>query len=258
MRIFALYSIKGGVGKTATSVNLAYLSSFYGMRTILCDLDPQGSSTYYFRIQPARKFGPKKLLKGGAKIERKIRGTDFHNLDLLPSSLSLRNLDIALDAGPRSKRRLRDSLLTLENDYDYMFLDCPPNITIVSENVFRAADYIMIPFIPTTLSLVAFEKLQEFFDKEGLDGDRVHAFFSMAEARKRMHADIMAKMLSEDRRFLRTAIPFLSDIERMGIDRAPVVHSKPYSLAARRYRELWEEIKVTTKINKPDHLWREL
>jgi cellulose biosynthesis protein BcsQ len=256
MRIFALYSIKGGVGKTATSVNLAYLSSFYGMRTILCDLDPQGSSTYYFRIRPAAKFGPKKFLRGGTKIERKIRGTDFHNLDLLPSSLSLRNLDIALDAGPRSKRRLKESLLTLKSDYEYMFLDCPPNITIVSENIFRAADHILVPFIPTTLSLVAFEKLLDFFDEEGLDSGRICAFFSMAEVRKRMHTDIMLKMLSEDRRFLRTAIPFLSDIERMGIERAPVVHSKPYSLAARRYRELWEEIKVKMKMNQTNNYRR--
>jgi cellulose biosynthesis protein BcsQ len=138
-----------------------------------------------------------------------------------------------------------------------MFLDCPPNITIVSENIFRAADHILVPFIPTTLSLVAFEKLLEFFNEEGLDGKHIHAFFSMAEVRKRMHTDIMGKMLSEDGRFLRTAIPFLSDIERMGIDRAPVVHSKPYSLAARRYRELWEEIRVKMKIHKPINFRRQ-
>jgi chromosome partitioning protein len=242
LRIIALYSIKGGVGKTAASVNLAYLSALNGSRTILCDLDPQGSSTYYFRVRPARRFGPKKLIKGGTKMERKIRGTDFDNLDLLPSSMAHRNLDLVLGSVKRSKRRLRKSLHTLDDDYDVMFLDCAPSITLVSENIFRAADLIVVPFVPTTLSLLAYEKLTEFFGDKSLNDSRIRAFFSMAETRKRMHRDLMERMTGVDPRFLRTIIPFLSDIERMGLDREPVVNSKPKSQAARRYCELWDEI----------------
>ena len=77
MKIIALYSIKGGVGKTAACVNLAYLAANGGAPTLLCDLDPQGSSTFYLRIQPKPTYNGRKFLKGGKKIDRAIRGTDF-------------------------------------------------------------------------------------------------------------------------------------------------------------------------------------
>lgn len=242
MKVIAIYSIKGGVGKTAAAVNLSYVASRNGSRTILCDLDPQGSATYYFRIQPARKFGPKKLIAGGGKMTKKIRGTDFYNLDLLPASMSLRNLDLALGGAKRSKRRLSESLHDLDDQYDCMILDCPPGISLVSENIFRAVDFVVVPFIPTTLSLLSYRKLIGFFEEEGLDGSRIRAFFSMTESRKRMHRNIMAQMTANDWRFLNTVIPYMADIERMGLYREPVASAKPHSLATVRYHELWAEI----------------
>lgn len=244
MYVLALYSIKGGVGKTAASVNLAYIAGTEGIRTILCDLDPQGSSTYYFRIRPARKFGPRKLIRGGTGMESKIRGTDYENLDLLPANLSHRNLDIALNSKKRSKRRLKEALRTLDDEYDCMILDCPPNINIVSENIFQTADHILIPFVPTTLSQLAYEKLLDFFAKKGLNGDHIRAFFSMTETRKRLHRTTMSQMPLTDQRFFRTSIPYLSDIEKMGVYREPVVKTKPNSTAAHRYLQLWDEIKT--------------
>ena len=149
MSIFAVYTIKGGVGKTAASVNLAYLSSRQG-RTLLCDMDPQGSASYYFRIRPGSKFSGKKLLKGGHHIEDNIKATDFDGLDMLPADFSYRNIDIALDDCKKSHHRLAKVLRPLEEEYERIFLDCPPNITLLSENIFHAADHILVPVIPTT------------------------------------------------------------------------------------------------------------
>ena len=77
MNILAFYNIKGGVGKTASCVNLAYLAAAGGEPTLLCDLDPQGSASYYFRIRPSAKYSSRKFLKGGKKIAKNIKGTDF-------------------------------------------------------------------------------------------------------------------------------------------------------------------------------------
>ena len=241
MSIIAVYNIKGGVGKTASSVNLSYLSAKQGARTLLCDMDPQGSASYYFRIRPAEKFGTKKLLKGGRHIEENIKGTDFAGLDMLPADFSYRNIDIALDEFKKSQHRLSKILKPLLEDYDRIFLDCPPNITLLSENIFFAADYIVVPAIPTTLSLLSLKQLFAFLDKIGQSRDKLLIFFSMVEKRKKMHLDVMQAM-QKKKNVLRSVIPFSADIERMGIYRQPAAAALPGSVATLAYESLWNEI----------------
>ncbi|MCI5120518.1 MAG: ParA family protein, partial [Candidatus Electrothrix sp. AUS4] len=143
MAIIAVYNIKGGVGKTATSVNLSYMSAHTGKNTLLCDLDPQGSSSYYFRVKAKKKFSAEHFLQGGNQLEESIRGTDYPGLDILPADFSYRNLDITLDHMKKSKKRLKQILDPLAEEYQHIFLDCPPNITLLSENIFSAADIVL-------------------------------------------------------------------------------------------------------------------
>jgi cellulose biosynthesis protein BcsQ len=243
MKIIAIYNIKGGVGKTAAAVNLSYLAATEGTKTLICDLDPQGSASYYFRVKPKIKSGLKPIMKGGKQIDRSIKGTDYYNLDLLPSDFSFRNLDLILDGVKRSRKRLRDSLYSLADQYDYIFLDCPPNITLVSENVFVAADHIIVPVIPTTLSVRTFEKLQKFFNKKKLNTKKILPFFSMVEKRKKMHNQIIDELSQSSAGFLKALIPYSSVIEKMGITQQPVTKTNPAAVAVQGYYLLWEEIK---------------
>jgi cellulose biosynthesis protein BcsQ len=244
MKKIAIYSMKGGVGKTAAAVNLSYLAASEGASTLLCDLDPQGASTYYFRIRASKSFNTNKFIKGGKHIDKNIKGTDFPNLDLLPSKLSYRNLDLALDALKNSKKRLKEIFKEVEYEYDYLFMDCPPGISLVSENVFNAADIILVPMIPTTLSELTYEKLLKFFKKNDKGTSKIHTFFSMVETRKTLHQNTIAKMREEGGNILKGQIPYRSDVEKMGIYREPVPISSPHSESTRAYIELWNEIKT--------------
>lgn len=241
MAIIAIYNIKGGVGKTAASVNLAFLSAQAGKPTLICDMDPQGSTSYYFKRQSKKRFSADALLEGGQKIKNSIKATTYPQLDILPSDFTFRNLDLALDRYKNATRRMSKVLRPLQTDYDHIFLDCPPNITLLSENIFEAADLVLIPFIPTTLSMLSFNKLIAFFKQTGVQRKKLYLFFSMVQRQKTMHVDMMKKFAGKKRVF-KNAIPFLADIEKMGLHQEPVLVTVPTSPASQAYRALWLEL----------------
>lgn len=242
MKTIALYSIKGGVGKTAAAVNLSFLAATASTPTLICDLDPQGASSFYFRITASRKYNSEKFLKGNSKILKNIKATDFAHLDLLPSDLSYRNLDIELSESKKPKKLLSKNLEGLDAEYRYLFFDCPPNLTLLSESVFRAADLILVPVIPTTLSIRTFNQLVEFFDGNGLDSSKIVGFFSMEEKRKSMHREIVEEF-SVNPAMLRQTIPYSSEVEKMGLTRAPLTATHPKTPAAQAYSKLWQEVR---------------
>lgn len=239
--VLATYNIKGGVGKTSAAANLAYLAALGGAHTLLWDLDPQGASTYLFRVKPKVKGGAEKLVRGKRRIDASIKGTDFERLDLLPADFSYRHMDLALDGTKKPTRRLARVLAPVSPEYDYIFLDCPPSISLVSESVFEAADALLVPLIPATLSSRTFDQLRRVVHSNG-HAPQVLGFFSMVDGRKRLHREV-TESLAAAHDVLTTAIPTSSDIERMGVYRTVVDRTAPRRPAARAYRALWREIR---------------
>ncbi|HZU61336.1 MAG TPA: AAA family ATPase [Solirubrobacteraceae bacterium] len=239
--VLATYNIKGGVGKTSAAVNLAYLAALEGASTLLWDLDPQGASTYLFRVKPKVKGGAGRLVRGKRGIDSVIRGTDFERLDLLPADFSYRHMDLALDGTKKPTRRLARVLTPVADEYEYIFLDCPPSISLLSESVFEAADALLVPLIPATLSSRTLDQLRHVVQASS-HAPHVLGFFSMVDGRKRLHREVMDGFAAAQD-VLSTAIPTASDVERMGLYRTVVDRSAPRRPAARAYRALWREIR---------------
>lgn len=242
MKIIAFYNIKGGVGKTASAINISYLSATAGYKTLLWDLDPQGASSYYLRVQANSNKDSKAFITGKRALATAIKGTNFTNFDLLPADFSARNIDLALDEYKKPNKRLRKLLQPVSADYAHIFLDCPPGISLLSEAILTAADIIICPIIPTPLSLRTLEQLLTFIENQDLQQTVVLPFFSMADRRKKMHLTTIQNLSKLQPTPLSTIIPYASDIERMGDERQPLFVFAGNSPSAHAYRQLWQEI----------------
>ncbi len=241
MKTVSVYSIKGGVGKTTTAANLAWAAAQAGHRTLLVDLDPQGASSFYFRVRPMKGAKASRMLEGGDSLLSAIRASDHEGLDILPAHLSYRHLDVLLDSMKKSRKRLRRALDAAKDDYDLVVLDAPPNITLLSENLFDASDLILVPVIPTPLSERTWQQLQDFFADRGLPTERLRPFFSMAQTRSRIHKQTMKRMRDRSR-FLDVVVPQSADIERMAERREPVLAFAPRRVAAKACHRLCAEV----------------
>jgi cellulose biosynthesis protein BcsQ len=248
MKIIAVTNIKGGVGKTTTAVNLSYLCAANSGPTLLWDLDPQGAATYTLRGDPHEHASPKKLLNGKRHLPELILATGYINFDLLPADFSYRNFDVHLSERKNPTERLLKMSRSLRDAYAVLFLDCAPGISLLSENVLRAADVIIVPLLPTPLSVRMLVQLQEFIARKEWTDLKLLPFFSMVDRRKSLHHEIIAQTREQFPAILATEVPYSSDIERMTLRRAPIPAFAPKSPAAQIYSALWAEVVGRMKV----------
>ena len=236
-KVIAVYSMKGGVGKSTTAVNLAWCSAgASARRTLLWDIDAQGAASFLFGRDPG-------AIKGtGGKASRifarevtpasMIEPTTWPRLDLLAADLSLRQLAENLAEADKPKR-LRKLLQTLGQDYDRIILDCPPGLGELSDQFFRAADLIVAPVPPTPLAMRALDQVRDHLMTHHHGKPALLPVFSMVDKRKTLHRETLAEHPGW------IAIPLASAVEQMAVKRAPLTTFAPRSTAAKAYGELW-------------------
>ena len=145
-KIIAIANQKGGVGKTTTSVNLSAAFGLKGYRTLLVDIDPQGNSSSGVGIDRRNlKNTAYEVLIGRETAQNVILKTEFSNLDLMPSSMDLAGAEIELVDMDHREGRLKAALAPFREKYDFIFIDCPPSLGIITTNALTAADTLLVP-----------------------------------------------------------------------------------------------------------------
>lgn len=145
-KVIAVTNQKGGVGKTTTTVNLSAILAEKGYKTIIIDSDPQGNSTSSLGINKKLETSLYDvLIDEDTKIKDTLKKTDIYNLEICPSNINLAGAEVELVSLMSREQRLRNQLDTIRDEYDYILIDCPPSLGLITLNALTAADSVLIP-----------------------------------------------------------------------------------------------------------------
>jgi chromosome partitioning protein len=234
MSSIAVYSPKGGVGKSTCAVNLAYLSATTSKRrTLLWDIDAQGASGYLLGVRPLH-CDAHKIFSRAVDPADLAQATPYRQLSVLTADPSLRRLDVQLVEAD-ARRRIRKLIRSLETRVERIVLDCPPGLTEISEQIFRAVDLIVFPVAPSALGMRTYDEVVAHLAKQG-DGPAVLPLLSMVDMRRKAHRQLVADHPDWP------VLPYASAVERMSAERAPLAAFAPRHPATGAFADVWAQV----------------
>ncbi len=225
--------------------------------SILADIEVRGPESSFIvsaaarerrllQVKPKVKGGVAALVAGDSKVSGAIRSTAYDNLDVLPGNASYRDLDLVLDHAKKSEQRVAKILEQVERDYDVVILDCPPGASLVADNAVFSADAVVVPLVPSPLSMRSLEQVVEFVGAS-VSKARIVGFLSMVDRRKTLHRTTVEQLPPAQKAVTDVVVPATVHVERMGTERAPIGSYAPGVEAAQAYGELWALIRGAVK-----------
>ena len=255
--IIAITNQKGGVGKTTTSLNLSAALAFMGKSTLLVDMDPQGHSTISCVMDPQSITMSlyDVLIKNEEKIENVILKSTIPGLDVAISKISMAKLEPSLLGEIDGHYRLKDTLETVKKKYDFILIDTPPTLGLITLNSLVAADRILIPIQASYLSLEGTDDLLETIEKvkkvTNPSLEIIGVAITMHDRRTNISKDAVDRIKKVfGRKVFRTIISKSVKLEESPAYKESIFTFAPYSVGAKQYQQLAEELIKRAKIKK--------
>lgn len=247
-RIISLCNNKGGVGKTTSAVNLPVFLAAAGKKVLLVDFDPQANATISLGIDPKKlPLSVYQALIGQTSPQSVIRTTPFFDYEMMPASPDLAGAQMELANQEGWQTRLSQLLEDAKQEYDYVFIDSPPSLGLLTMNIIVASDEVLIPVQSEYLALEGLEQLLDTIElvkqRSGKELDMIGAFLTMYDRRKKL-SNQAAKRIRRNfpNRVFDAVIPQSVSLAEAPQYRKTILQYDPHSRATKAYRELAEEI----------------
>jgi len=256
-RVISIANQKGGVGKTTTAVNLSAILAKRGKKVIIIDADPQGNASSGVGLEKVTQDSLYDVLINDMKIDETLRKTSIKNLKVCPSNMDLAGAEVELVSQMSREQRLKEKVDEVKEDYDYIIIDCPPSLGLITLNAFTASDSVLIPVqceyfaleglgqLLNTINLVK-KHLNKTLEIEG-------AVLTMYDIRTNLSNQVVkeVKRYFEDKVY-KTVIPRnikLSEAPSYGL---PITLYDEKSKGARAYEKLAREVLKNEELRKKE------
>lgn len=248
VNVISVANQKGGVGKTTTTINLAASIADRGYRVLIVDIDPQGNATSGLGIEKSEiDKDIYNVLIDEVPLKETIHHTSTKKLDIVPTTINLSGAETELISMMARETRLKSAIDTVNDDYDFIFVDCPPSLGQLSINAFTASDSILIPVQSEYYAMEGLSQLlntirlvQKHFNKDlGVEG----VLLTMLDARTNLGAEVVKEVQSYfNKKVYKTIIPRITKLAEAPSYGQPITEYAPRSRGAKVYDDLAKEV----------------